>query len=71
LHISLLYYFNKFDKRLTAGVTGGRGIWREKAKGRIPLLGLNPLGRGNAPARPRARNVGWFLAIKNVFSLQN
>jgi len=44
----------------TAGVSGGRGIWQENAKGRKCLKALNPTRRGNAPARPPARNVGQF-----------
>jgi hypothetical protein len=43
---------------LMAYVSGGRGSWLEKAKGRKCLKGLNPFGRGNVPARPPVRNVG-------------
>jgi len=47
-------------------VSGGRGIWQENAKGRKRSEGLNPFGRGNAPARPPARSVGTLLTLRLI-----
>jgi len=46
------------SQRPTASVSGGRGIWQRKAKGRKRLKALNPFGRGNAPARPLHAMLG-------------
>jgi len=38
----------------------GGGLGGKNYQTQNPPLGLNPLGRGKAPARPRARDVGRF-----------
>jgi len=51
---------------LTASVTGGRGNWRKKLPDAEFAVGAeSPGARGKAPARPRARGVGWFCATKD------
>lgn len=47
----------------TAGVSGGQATWQESAKGRKHSKGLNPLGRGEGPARPPARDVGALFDV--------
>lgn len=56
---------------LMAYVSGGRGSWREKAKDRKCLKGLNPFGRGNAPARPLHAMLGGALSdiLRIMFEL--
>jgi hypothetical protein len=53
----------------TAGVTGKRGIWREKARDRIRHLGLNPESVGERPHLSGARGVG-LLLLQNILIME-
>jgi len=45
----------------TAGFSGGRGIWQEKAKGRTRFRDRIPSGAGQRPRPSAANGVGHFL----------
>ena len=49
------------QRQVLAAAAGG-GFGGKKLKGRKRPTGLNPFGRGKAPARPPARNVSRLLA---------
>ncbi|MDA0243691.1 MAG: hypothetical protein OT477_09770 [Chloroflexi bacterium] len=59
--ISLLYFLLWKTSAQRQCVSGGRGIWQRKLTARIPLSGLNPLRRGNVPARPLYAVFGGVL----------
>jgi len=60
--------FDLQGKRLTASVSGGRGNWQEKAKGRKCSKALNPFGRGQRPPPVRLHAMLCrFMLFKNAF----
>lgn len=55
---------------LTASVTGGRGIWQEKAEGRKRSKRLSPFGHGAMPPLVRVHAVlGVFVNCRKCICL--